>query len=184
MTKKKIVIDIGCGDYKLKANNDERVIGIDYQKTKGVNIVHNLEKPLPFTTNYADSIYSNHTFEHILNAKNLIEECWRVTKPEGQIFIRVPHYSHTTMYSDMTHKTFFGSRSFDFYVKGTDLSKMSGYQNKVEFVMLKKTIVFDVVYKLIEKIVNINDNTRKIYEWFFAWIFPAREIIFILRPVK
>ena len=45
---KKIVIDLGCGDYKITSKNNEKVIGVDFIKIKNVDIVHNLEKPLPF----------------------------------------------------------------------------------------------------------------------------------------
>ena len=180
----KIVLDLGCGLEKLKAQKNEKVIGVDYIKTKAVDKIHNLESPLPFPDNFADRIYSNHTFEHIANAKSLIEECWRITKAKAEIFIRVPHYSHNSMYTDLTHKTFFSSRSLDYYIDGNELEKMSGYNPKVRFKMIKKKIVFDLPYKILEPIVNINDKTRKAYEWFFCWIFPAREIEFKLSPTK
>lgn len=180
----KIVLDIGCGHDKLKPKLGEKVIGIDFVKEKTVDIVHNLEKPLPFKSNYADRIYSNHCFEHVTNAKQLVEECWRVTKKGGQIYIRVPHYTSAGMYTDLTHKTFFSSRSLDFYIPGTYLFTMSGYGKKVKFLCLKKQILFVQPYKLIEIIVNLNDTSRKIYEYMFCWIFPATEIIFKLSPIK
>jgi len=184
MSKKKIVLDIGCGHDKIKPRKNEKVIGVDHIKTKMVNVVHDLEKPLPFSDNYADRIYSNHTFEHVSNAKQLIEECWRVTKPKGEIFIRVPHYSSNLAYADLTHKKFFSVRSLDFYIEGTDLSNMSGYKSRVKFKPKKRKIEFDYPYKLLERIVNLNDNSRKIYEFFFCWVFPAREIVFLLKPLK
>ncbi|MBI2595328.1 class I SAM-dependent methyltransferase [Candidatus Daviesbacteria bacterium] len=180
----KIILDLGCGNDKLKPKRGEKVIGVDCIKHKSVDIVHNLEKSLPFPKNYADFIYSNHAFEHVVNAKRLIEECWRICKSEGEIFIRVPHYTSEGMYTDLTHKTFFSSRSLDFYIKGTYLSTMSGYNPKIRFNLIKKMIIFALPYKPFEYIVNINDFTRKIYEYFFCWIFPSTEIIFMLKPIK
>jgi len=180
----KIVLDIGCGHEKIKARKNERVIGIDAFKSKNVDIVHNLEKPLPLRDNYADRIYSNHSFEHVKNAKQLVEECWRITKDTGEIYIRVPHYTSTGMYTDLTHKTFFSSRSLDYYIDGTYLSTMSGYGSKIRFRVIKKRIMFDIPYKPIGWIVNLSDKTRKVYEYFFCWIFPAQDIVFILQPVK
>lgn len=180
----KIVLDIGCGNSRIKAKKGEGVIGVDFVKGKGVDVVHNLEKPLPFPDNYVDGIYSNHTFEHVNNAKQLVEECWRVTKPQGKIMITVPHYSYTGMYTDLTHKTFFSSRSLDYYVETEALARMSGYNPNVRFTMLKKRIFFDLPYRPLELIVNINSTTQKIYEWFFCWMFPAREILFIVTPIK
>lgn len=180
----KIVLDLGCGLEKIKPEKGEKVIGVDYLREKGVDVVANLEKPLPFPKNFADKVYSNHTFEHINNAKQLIEECWRVTKHQGEIIIKVPHYSYTGMYTDLTHKTFFSSRSLDYYVETAALARMSGYNSKVKFTMAKKHITFDLPYKPLEFIANINSTSQKVYEWFFCWIFPAREILFILTPIK
>ena len=180
----KIVLDIGCGHEKIKPKRGEKVIGIDSIKDEGVDIVHNLEKPLPFPDNYADGIYSNHAFEHVQNAKQLIEECFRVAKPGAEIYIRVPHYTSTGMYTDLTHRTFFSSRSLDYYIDSTYLSTMSGYNSKIRFKIIKKRIMFDIPYKLLEWIVNHNDTTRKVYEYFFCWIFPAQDIVFIVSPIK
>lgn len=180
----KIVLDIGCGHEKIKPKKSEKVIGIDVFKDRGVDIVHNLEKPLPFPDDYADRVYSNHTFEHVQNTKQLVEECWRIIKPGGEIYIRVPHYSSTGMYTDLTHKTFFSSRSLDYYIDGTYLSTMSGYNSRVRFKIIKKRIMFDIPYKPIEWIVNLSDKTRKVYEYFLCWIFPAQDIVFIIQPVK
>jgi len=180
----KIVLDIGCGHDKLKPELDEKVIGIDSIKQKSVDIVHNLEKKLPFQNNFVNRVYSNHAFEHVENVKQLVEECWRITKDTGEIYIRVPHYSSTGMYTDLTHKTFFSSRSLDYYIDGTYLSTMSGYSSKVRFKVIKKRIMFDIPYKPIEWIVNLSDMTRKVYEYFFCWIFPAQDIVFIIQPIK
>ena len=182
--KKKVILDLGCGHDKLPTQKGEKVIGVDYIKTPKVDVVHNLEKPLPFSNGFADKIYSNHTLEHVENAKGLIEEIWRVAKSNSEIFIRVPHHSSTSAFTDLTHKTFFSSRSFDYYVKGAPLNEMSGYEGKVRFKMLKKHIVFNPPYKIIEALVNINEQTRKIYEFFFCWIFPARDLEFTLKPEK
>jgi hypothetical protein len=88
------------------------------------------------------------------------------------------------MYTDLTHRTFFSSRSLDYYLPGTYLEQMSGYPAHIRFNLIQKRIVFDLPYKLLEFLVNLNDNSRQLYEWFFCWIFPARELIFILSPLK
>ncbi len=179
-----ITLDLGCGRDKIAAATHERVIGIDHQLSPDVDLIANLESPLPLADNSVDKIYSNHTFEHLAHAKQLIEDCWRITKSQGQIFIRVPHYSHNSMYTDLTHQTFFSSRSLDYYLPGTYLEQMSGYPANIRFNLIQKRIFFDLPYKPLEFLVNLNNTSRKIYEWFFAWIFPARELVFILSPIK
>lgn len=180
----KIILDIGCGNDKLKPGKGEKVIGIDHMKYPGVDIVHDLEKPLPLKSNFADRVYSNHTFEHIRNIVPLIEQCWKVTKPTGELFIRVPHFTSAGMYTDLTHTTFFSSRSFDFFIPGTYLFTMSGFNKRIKFSVLEKRIICYPPYKLLEPIINHSDFTRKLYEYLFCWILPGNEIIFRLRPIK
>ncbi|RJR29787.1 class I SAM-dependent methyltransferase [Candidatus Microgenomates bacterium] len=179
-----VTLDLGCGHAKIKAQRGEKVVGVDYIKTKDVDVVANLEKKLPFKKNFCDRIYSSHVFEHIQNATGLIAECWRITKPTGEIFIRVPHFTSAGMFTDLTHKTFFSSRSLDFFLPGTYLATMSGFNNKIRFKLLEKRIICYPPYKFMEPIINFNDNARKLYEYLFCFIFPANEIIFRLKPIK
>lgn len=61
--------------------------------TWGKNILlHDLTKKLPFNDNSIDYIYSSHTLEHLYldQAKDLLDECFRVLKVSGVIRIIVP----------------------------------------------------------------------------------------------
>ena len=55
-------------------------------------LIHDLRKPLPFTDNSVDAIYSSHTLEHLyLNeAQTLLTQCLRVLRPGGILRIVVP----------------------------------------------------------------------------------------------
>lgn len=184
MVKKRLTLDLGCGYDKYKPETNDRVVGIDLLNSPEVDIVGDLEKPLPFKDNSFEEIYSNNTFEHIDKAKELIEECWRVVKPDSEIIVRVPHFTFEGMYTDLTHETFFSSRSFDFYIPGTLLEDISKYNKKIRFKCKQKKIIFNFPYRFLEIIVNFSDRTRLIYEYFFCFIFPAREILFVLKPIK
>jgi SAM-dependent methyltransferase len=55
-------------------------------------IIHDLTKPLPFSNNEIDFVYSSHALEHLYPADGarLIADAFRVLKPGGMIRIVVP----------------------------------------------------------------------------------------------
>ncbi len=55
-------------------------------------LVHDLAKPLPFLENSFSAVYASHVLEHLylIQAKQLLSECWRVLKPGGVARIVVP----------------------------------------------------------------------------------------------
>jgi len=81
-------LDIGCGNKKL-----EGYVGIDNRNYVGVDIVHDIEVfPWPFESEHFLAINASHVLEHIKPWKlfDLMDEAWRVLKPDGEIKIRVP----------------------------------------------------------------------------------------------
>jgi predicted SAM-dependent methyltransferase len=55
-------------------------------------LVHDITKPLPFSTNSIDAIYGSHVVEHLYrsDATRLLVECKRVLKPGGILRLVVP----------------------------------------------------------------------------------------------
>jgi len=80
MSKK--ILDIGCGNHKVKG-----AIGLDFVKIKGVDIVHDLNKiPYPFKDNSFDVIYANQVLECLeIPLDNVLGELCRICKPEGRL---------------------------------------------------------------------------------------------------
>ncbi len=62
--------------------------------------------PYPFPDNHFELIEADHVLEHLHNPLRTIVELHRITKPGGEIRIRVPHFSRGFTHAD--HK-----RSFD-----------------------------------------------------------------------
>ena len=106
-------LDLGCGQNKYK-----NAIGIDINKKSKADIIHNIEKGIPFANNHFDKVYANHILEHI-NPQKLIfvlEEIWRVTKASGKIIITVPHFSGLGAYTNPSHLRFgFTSQTFSYF---------------------------------------------------------------------
>jgi SAM-dependent methyltransferase len=130
-------VDLGCG--KLKKGR----IGIDRFPAPGVNIVCDFEQlhvtglpngqgrdawypvpeghqarvhcvGLPFEESSIDSMISHHCLEHIgPGFVALMDECYRVLKPEAIFRIIVPLFPSTSAVEDPDHKRYFLEGTFE-----------------------------------------------------------------------
>ena len=74
-------------------------VNIDFEdfSALGDNFVqHDLEKPLPFKDNSVDKIYSESCLEHLYNLYGILDEIYRVSKPNAEVEIIVPHFTNNT----------------------------------------------------------------------------------------
>jgi SAM-dependent methyltransferase len=81
------LLNIGCGSVYHRD-----WINLDIYSSSPEVIAHDLRKPLPFSDSSFDACYSSHVVEHFAqqDAKELIQECARVLKPNGIIRVVVP----------------------------------------------------------------------------------------------
>jgi SAM-dependent methyltransferase len=98
-----IRLDIGCG-----ASKQAGFVGIDILPLKGVDIVHDLEvTPWPLPDECVLTAIASHVLEHINPHRgvfiDVMNEIWRVMKPNGQFAFVVPHASSHGYAQDPTH---------------------------------------------------------------------------------
>ncbi len=169
-------LHLGCGRKKIKG-----FVNCDVLEGVSPDRVVNLEEKLPFKDNSVDEIYSRHTFEHVQNFMQLMEELYRICKPNAKLKIIVPYFSHPGAFQDPTHKRFFTLRTFDYF----DNEKPYSYYSNVRFRTTEKRLVFFVLRPKLGAFFDfvINKN-KKIYERFFAGIFPAEELIIKMEVLK
>lgn len=195
----KKILDLCCGMKKYRSPGN-KVIGIDKLKLPNVDVVHDIEKGLPFKDNEFDYTYSAHTLEHVHNLIPLMEELWRVCKKGALIEIIVPYWVAAGAHGDPTHVHFFTYNTFDYFDPENSLSKLFPY-SKARFQIIEKRItmfperpapeierwyryrkLFSIVNKIINPIINtfpmIYQNT------FLVFLLPAKEIHFVLRVIK
>lgn len=81
-------LEIGCNGKKL----GEEWETLDILAGENIDIVANIEEPLPIKDNTYDLIYMSHVLEHIAWYKTIdvLKELLRILKPEGIIEIFVP----------------------------------------------------------------------------------------------
>jgi len=105
---------LGCGKTRIP-----EAIGVDRVAIENyVDVVHNLDTiPYPFESCSVKEIHMYHVLEHLNDPIKKMEELHRILKPEGLIYLRVPHFSSMGAFSDLTHIRPFGFTSFDCFRK-------------------------------------------------------------------
>lgn len=160
------VLDLGCGKRKLKG-----AVGVDILEYDGVDVVHDLNKfPYPFKDEEFDVINCDNVLEHLDNITDVLRELWRVTKLNGKIVIKAPHFSNFWAFSDPTHKHFFGYKSFEYYC-----GLQQGYLNL--FSIKERKIGFGTYFRVFEYLFN---KFPDLYENRFAFLIQAAELSVVL----
>ena len=185
--KKILIVGAGnfCGIYS-KNDVNSKVIYLDKIALPRINVVHDLNSfPYPFKDSEFDEVCAEHVLEHLDNVVRVIEELWRITKPDGIMKIIVPAWNAWQAYTDPTHKHFFTRESFDFWDSTTSIGKERGYYiaQKCKIKVEEKKIRFfdksflSILQPLFNKYYNF-------YKKYLAWIFSANDIYFVLRILK
>ena len=163
-------IDLGCGK-----NIKEGFVGVD--KILGIDI----EKGIPFADESICEIYSFHFLEHVGDLVFVFKEMHRVLKPKSIVEIVVPHFSNIGAFH-WTHQHFFNIRGFDFI---EDQHSHHFYCPDVSFHILNRNIEFSekrkYSFNLLEKIINKNAFTARIYEQYFCSWLRAYQIRIIMQ---
>lgn len=111
-----IRLDIGCGRSKFKGT-----LGVDLVPLPGVDVVADLTRGLPFRDSSVSEIYTSHTLEHVENLPAVMEELWRVCKPNALVHIWVPHASCPFVtWIDPTHKRGMTIETFSYFNPATN----------------------------------------------------------------
>ena len=83
------VIEIGGGDKPTYCRKYGNGVNVDVRPMETVDVVCDIEKPLPLPSNEYDMVYSAYCIEHVSwrNIRNLIREMYRVLKANGKAVI-------------------------------------------------------------------------------------------------
>lgn len=107
----KPVLNLGCGNVpKGNAVNHDRIKHAPY-----VEVVWDLNRfPWPWPDASFERIIAKAVLEHLdCDLSKSLDECWRILKPGGLLFIKLPYVGSEYSYDDPTHRWFFTLRSFD-----------------------------------------------------------------------
>lgn len=171
------ILAIGSG----KMIERENVIRLDISKETGADIVWDLNiTPYPFTDGEFDKIECYDVIEHVDNIPKVMQECSRILKNNGILYITTPHYSSPNSYIDPTHRFHLSLFSFDCFSNDHIYSYYSSARYKIDV----KQLMFHGFFIRKYFLTKFANRFPKFYEEYLAWIFPAWFLYFELRAIK
>ena len=108
-----VKLNLGCGEDKR-----EGYTNVDIRKEVNPDLVHDLEKPLPFPDNSVEEIIAFDIVEHFSfhKVEEILRDWFRVLKPGGVIHIRCPDMEAIAEKVILSGK--FGWKEISWYVYG------------------------------------------------------------------
>ncbi len=186
----KKILDIGCGNKKINESSSfpdysfkGKVIGLDYKKSKETDVICDVNKQkLPFRDNSFDIVYSYSTLQYISNPIKVIEEVERVLKKGGMFLVKVPYFSKSANFTQLTFKSNFGYMTFNPFIKSKYRYFEPDIKKQGTFNLIKTKIYFGKLYKYLG-VQFLANKFPKVYEGLFCWIFPAVSIKYELQKI-
>lgn len=158
-------------------------VNLDIVKLPGVDIVHDIDKfPYPFPDNSFEEIIANHIIEHVEDVPRVLEDLWRISKPNAVIKITTPHHASGNSYGDVTHKHYFNFTAFE-HLSNKKINVISNEAVKVSKfnLSLKKGKITLVRFKFLEPLIN---KYKKLYDYGLCYILRPLDIIVEYEVIK
>lgn len=151
-------INIGSGYKRFPG-----YVNVDSDKHCNPDFVCNLEVDrLPFEDNTVDRVIAHHILEHLGEGYfHLLQELYRVCKPNAIIDIRVPYHTHEIYHADPTHRRpitvegvrLFSKKANQHSIDSGGTSSTLGIMFGVDFEIVSYDFIHDPFY---EKIIQTN----------------------------
>jgi SAM-dependent methyltransferase len=94
-----LLLNLGCGELPIQG-----AVNVDRYKGAHVDETADLMKfPWKWQDNSVDGIYCIHVLEHFVDMKAIINECHRILKKGGFLYLEVPHASSVVGIGRMDH---------------------------------------------------------------------------------
>ncbi len=91
-------LNLGCGNDYIQVYTNA-----DISFAVGADVVFDLTDYVPFRDNTFDEVLCNNVLTQVQDPKKFVQvmnDLWRITKPDGQIFIRVPNAEDICSWQD------------------------------------------------------------------------------------
>jgi SAM-dependent methyltransferase len=168
-------LNIGCGQKRL-----ENAVNLDISRGVGADVVHDLNNtPWPFAADSFDEVHAYDVLEHVHDVVRALEEIHRISRRGAVLHATVPHFSSANAFTDVTHRHWFGWRSFEPFDASHELAHYSGarFKRRHARISFEQTTVNRVVFQLANRWPHE-------YERRWAWMFPAWFLYYELEVVK
>ena len=104
------MIELGCG-----ARKSPGFLGLDRFPLKGVDIIADLNKALPFEDNSVDAVLACHSLEHLSDLYFTMSEIYRICRHGAILMILAPYCYSTTNVANPYHRISFNESTFQFF---------------------------------------------------------------------
>jgi len=183
-------LNLGCGFDKR-----EGYINLDGFSKCNPDILWDIENiQWPFADSTFDEILIKHVLEHVGQTftmfRSIMQEIYRVSKPDAKIQIQVPNYKHVTFWADPTHVRAFDQLTFEMMSKqkndqwiaqGANYT-MLAYLMDVDFLLMSSGFVPDAFAANLLK--DEQDPPMKLWEMNATNWNYVRELAFELKVIK
>jgi SAM-dependent methyltransferase len=172
-------LNIGCGKRPLAD-----AVNLDISDRVGADVVHDLNfTPWPFADSTFDEVQAFDVLEHLNDVVRALEEIHRISRHGATVHVTIPHFSSANAFTDVTHRHWFGWRSFDPFVEVAGNPHELAHYSQARFRCSTARIHFhpSLVNKLIWRCAN---RWPLAYEHRWAWMFPAWFMSVRLEVVK
>lgn len=175
------VLELGCGRRKTPG-----AIGVDVNPRSEADVIHDLDRfPYPFDDDSFDEVICSDVLEHIDDPIGAVCEIHRILRDGGLVRIRGPFPSGSNLHTDLTHRRAFTSRSFDYFIPGTDLFDRYAYADvRFEQVHCRYHVASGRKSRLRKWLVRWADRRKATFERKYMYLLPIEDISFVLRAHK
>ncbi len=116
----------------LGAGNDLVADAINHDRVKHrpeIDVAHDLNRlPWPWDDRSFDLIMAKAVLEHLrLTLVESMDECWRILRPHGLLYMKLPYWQHERTYDDPTHYWRFTLRSCNVFDPDTVEGQKYGF---------------------------------------------------------
>lgn len=179
------ILDVGCGNNKF-----EGAIGLDANPRTDADVLHDLgDFPYPFEQDTFDRVISRHVVEHVPDVVGLVEELYRITKPNGRITIVAPHYTNPDWANDPTHRNHLNSYSFNSFIPDT---AVFDFYTDIRLKQVGRHVSLANLWRGlgIEFLVNLDERSnrfrflRKFWEHYLSSFLRGKELRFEFEVLK
>lgn len=125
-------LNLGCG-----YNKEKGYVNIDNRHECEPDMVIDVTKGLPFGDDSIEEVRAVDFLEHLERQEvmTLIDEIWRILKPNGVFFHRTPSTDGRGAFQDPFHRSFWNINTWKFYF--TDVKYRKLYGTKANFKIIK-----------------------------------------------
>ena len=103
-------IDLGCG-----TNKQTSFIGVDRYRLPAVDIIADMDAPLPFRDGSVDLLFASHSLEHVKTLLGTIREVYRICKHGSQLCVVAPYSEQKLNLANPYHTCVFNEHTPRFW---------------------------------------------------------------------